>query len=218
MCSEVRPLPCSRDCPKNRLIAPRSRDELRRSLAEELAGDLLANGDRSGDVGRAASEEPRRAVGAEDDGFKDEAIPLYASPSADGRQATGSQFKEQRPFSQHGLMRAKMIERLQQPAGRRIFDPRFDPERSLANGREHGCMRDDRRNSVGQAKSLESRLGEHNRVVLSFVKFPQPRFNIAADVFHDQIRPQMQKLCLAAEAAGADASCWRQILDARRFC
>ena len=67
-----------------------------------------------------------------------------------------------------------------------------------------------------QPQPLQTRLGQHDRVELPLVELAQPRFDVAANVFDDQIGPQVQELRFAAQAAGADARGWRQRFDAGR--
>jgi hypothetical protein len=74
----------------------------------------------------------------------------------------------------------------------------------LADGRQHHRFRKDFRNLALQPKPLQSRLREHERIVLPFVELADARLDIAANLTDSQVGPRVQQLALPAQAARAD--------------
>jgi hypothetical protein len=85
----------------------------------------------------------------------------------------------------------------------------------LADCGQHCLPRNHSRNPISKSQAFQTGFGKDNRVELLFSEFSQARFDVAADVFDDQIWPDMQKLGFAPQAARADARSFRQRLDAR---
>ncbi len=88
-------------------------------------------------------------------------------------------------------------------------------QRSLANRGQHPRGIKDLGDVSGQTEPLQARFRQDDRIQPLLSELAQACLNIAAQVHQSQVRPAMQRLRPAAEAARADHGPWRQILKAR---
>ncbi len=97
----------------------------------------------------------------------------------------------------------------------RIALPNLDSQRALPNGGAHLVEGEIAGDALMQAKSMDARCRQNQRVAIAAFKLAQPCVQIAAHGEEFQVRPQPPELGLPARAAGAHARARRELL--KRF-
>ena len=103
------------------------------------------------------------------------------------------------------------------PARALIVGTRLQAQGSLSDRRQHPLRGQHLGDAMGESQPSQPGLGQHDRVVASFIQMPQPRVHVAADVEHLQIRPDMQQLGPPTHAPRAHPRTRAQRLELRRL-
>ena len=70
--------------------------------------------------------------------------------------------------------------------------------------------------AVGETEPLQSRDGQHDRIVLALVKLPEPRIDISAKIEHFKIGARAKELRPTAKTRRTDPRAFRQFLKRRK--
>ena len=84
--------------------------------------------------------------------------------------------------------------------------------RALTDGRQHPRRVKDFRNCPAQPETLQTGLGQDERVEAFLCQFAQARLDVATNIYDLQIRPAMQQLGPPAQAACShNGTCWQTV-------
>src|SRR5262245_24040339 len=101
-------------------------------------------------------------------------------------------------------MRVGVVESIQQCPRGRVVGAALQAERPLSNRGEYPRLIEHFGDLVGEPQAYETGLCEDRGIKILLHQLAQARFDVAAHVDEFEIGPTMQKLRLAAQAAGAD--------------
>ncbi len=198
-------------------LSPCRLNHLRGALIEQFISHAAAESDGIGRSGGRLGFELDTAIEADDASGEEELIVFEASPSGDGREATGAKGREHRPFGQYGGMRNRMIERSDSESCCLIVLPRFNRQSALPDRRQEQFERQPLGNFRGQTESSNACLGQNNCIEFAGVDFLEPRIDVAADFLDLKIRPEVKQLGLSAVAARADRGFLREVFERAEF-
>ena len=117
---------------------------------------------------------------------------------------------EQGAFRGNGLKGSGGGDGCEESAKLVVADAAFDAECPLADRPEEFRGSKQRGDSRLQVQTGEAGLGEDEGIVVAAVELFDPRFYVAAHVEHFEVGAEMQELCPAARAAGADPRSLRE--------
>src|SRR5215471_9593086 len=159
-------------------------EDLRSATCEQVRAETPAN---TGSIFRSAFRLGANQLGAV--GRCHHRLHLEAAfgdcrIGADRDLTSAAQCRQHGALRGHSRARCGMIEhaaRIETWA----FRACLDRERPLTHGRAHAVRAEYFSDAIGPAQPLETRGGEHDRVVLAFVELTDSRIEIATDGFHD---------------------------------
>src|SRR5207249_6057214 len=106
------------------------------------------------------------------------------------------------PLGQHRLVRGGMIDLPGEVACRCIVRTALQAEGALADRRQLPWRNENLGDDLRKSQALEASLGKDQGVVTFFTQLAQTGFDIATNVYDTQVRPPVQHLRAAAQAAG----------------
>ena len=144
-------------------------------------------------------------VDTENAARENEMVCFQPPPRRNWGQASAVECRQHRPFGENSGMGFRVIQRQERRSRGFVVGAGFQSECALADGGEHDLRCDPFGNPAREAQTVEAGLCQDDRVVLACIKFREPRIDISADIGEIQVRAVVQKLGLAAKAAGSDS-------------
>ena len=129
-----------------------------------------------------------------------------ASPSAEGHLATTLQDGQQRALGDDRGTRLGIVQLFERGGSFGIGRAAFRGDGTLSDGGYANVGREGFTDAMGPAETIEASFGKHNGIVFAALHLAEASIHVAAQIANVQVRANVTKLSLAAQATGADAS------------